>query len=115
MPSSQRSGRDERRGGEYDRGRCPGKVYQGQSDKNEAIWIRSILSVLLLSVSQAYDGEREPDERNTTGNGVRKNIGSLLALYPKPMTVVGARSRRKSELARSGSHGNYRPRPDTQV
>lgn len=33
--------------------------------------------------------KESPDERNTTEMG-KKNIGSLLALYPKPMTVVGA-------------------------
>ena len=53
--------------------------------------IRSILSVLLLSVmlSCGTTVKESPDERNTTEMG-KKNIGSLLALYPKPMTVVGA-------------------------
>ena len=43
----------------------------------------------------------------------KKNIGKLLALYPKPMTVVGA-GRWQGELARRGAYGHHRPRPDSR-
>ena len=36
----------------------------------------------------------------------KKNLGSVLALYPKPMTVVGG-SQWKSKLACSGTYWNY--------
>ena len=52
---------------------------------------KSIVSVLLLSVllSCGTTEKKETIQRNVTEMG-KKNIGSLLALYPKPMTVVGA-------------------------
>ena len=37
----------------------------------------------------------------------KKNLGSVLALYPKPMTVVGAVVNEKSKLACSGTYWNY--------
>lgn len=53
--------------------------------------IKSIVSVLLLSVmlSCSTTVKERTDQQNTM-EMEKKNIGKLLALYPKPMTVVGA-------------------------
>lgn len=53
--------------------------------------IKSIVSVLLLSVmlSCSITVKERTDQQNTM-EMEKKNIGKLLALYPKPMTVVGA-------------------------
>lgn len=53
--------------------------------------IKSILSVLFLSVilSCGTTVKESADQQNIT-EMEKKNIGKLLALYPKPMTVVGA-------------------------
>lgn len=58
-------------------------------DKNNMI--RLIMSVLLLSVvlSCSTGMKKETNRQNAT-EMEKKNIGSLLALYPKLMTVVGA-------------------------
>ncbi len=50
----------------------------------KSIWL---LSLLLLSCSA--QPEKAIDKQNST-EMEKKNIGSLLALYPKPLTVVGA-------------------------
>jgi len=52
---------------------------------------KSFLSILLLSVllSCGTETKKNTNRQNTT-EMKKKNIGKLLALYPKPMTVVGA-------------------------
>lgn len=54
--------------------------------------IKSISCVLLLSVlfSCATQVKKEAKQSDMSDMG-KKNIGNLLALYPKPMTVVGAK------------------------
>ncbi len=53
----------------------------------KTIW--TILLLSLLIVSCTAQPEKETDKQNST-EMEKKNIGSLLALYPKPLTVVGA-------------------------
>ena len=51
---------------------------------------KSILTLLFLSfLACNTQPAEEINKQNGTEMG-KKNIGSLLALYPKPMTVVGA-------------------------
>ena len=52
------------------------------------ILIAAILSLSLFLLCNTPQ-EGEIDKKNST-EMEKKNIGSLLALYPKPMTVVGA-------------------------
>lgn len=53
--------------------------------------IRTIFSVLLLfALLSCGTTEKEKTNRQNITEMEKKNIGSLLALYPKPMTVVGA-------------------------
>ncbi len=54
---------------------------------NKSIWIILLLSFLMVSC--AAQPEKETDKQNST-EMEKNNIGSLLALYPKPLTVVGA-------------------------
>lgn len=51
------------------------------------LWIVWMLPVILYSCSTAV--KEKTEQQNATEMG-KKNIGNLLALYPKPMTVVGA-------------------------
>lgn len=51
------------------------------------LWIAWVLPALLFSCSTAV--KKNAEQRNET-EMEKKNIGNLLALYPKPMTVVGA-------------------------
>ena len=48
-----------------------------------------ILSVLLVMLSCSASVKENTNQPNIT-EMEKKNIGNLLALYPKPMTVVGA-------------------------
>ncbi len=50
---------------------------------------KSILLLSLLLLSCTAQPEKETGKQNNT-EMEKKNIGSLLALYPKPLTVVGA-------------------------
>ena len=52
---------------------------------------KSISTILFLSLLFSWNKQaaKEINKQNGTEMG-KKNIGSLLALYPKPMTVVGA-------------------------
>ena len=53
---------------------------------------KSILTILFLSLgllSCNMQPEKETNKQNST-EMEKKNIGSLLALYPKPLTVIGA-------------------------
>lgn len=52
---------------------------------------KSILTILFLSLLLSCDTQlaKEINKQNST-EMEKKNIGNLLALYPKPMTVVGA-------------------------
>ena len=47
------------------------------------------LLVLSLFLVQAMAVKAQSKEKTNTGIMGKKNLGSLLALYPKPMTVVG--------------------------
>ena len=68
--------------------------------------ILGVLSLLvMLSCSTAVkENTTQPDIMETN----KKNLGNLLALYPKPMTVVGGGGRRESKLARGRTHGSHR-------
>ena len=52
---------------------------------------KSILSILFLSLLLSCNTQptKEGNKQNSTEMD-KKNLGSLLALYPKPMTVIGA-------------------------
>ena len=69
--------------------------------------ILGVLSLLvMLSCSTAVkENTTQPDIMETN----KKNLGNLLALYPKPMTVVGAEVERESKLACGRTHGSHRP------
>ena len=58
---------------------------ENETDMKKFLWI--MLSAVLCSCGAAV--KDEPKHLNTT-EMEKKNLGSLLALYPKPMTVVGA-------------------------
>ncbi len=53
--------------------------------------MKSVMSILAISlVLSCTSGVEKEVERKNTTEMKKKNIGSLLALYPKPVTVVGA-------------------------
>ncbi|MBE5033442.1 flavin reductase [Rikenellaceae bacterium DSM 108975] len=57
-------------------------------DIKKSLWIVCTLSAALCSCGRPA-AEKDANRQNTT-EMEKKNIGNLLALYPKPMTVVGA-------------------------
>ena len=53
----------------------------------QILLILGLLSVLLCSCTT---NERKQVKQQNEVGMEKKNLGSLLALYPKPMTVIGA-------------------------
>ena len=66
--------------------RCCVKVFNTILRMKELIWAILFLSLLLSCNTQPT---KERNKQNST-EMEKKNIGNLLALYPKPLTVVGA-------------------------
>ena len=92
---------------------------------------RNLLAALFLFGLLSCGTAEVKTHKSNIMDTEKQNIGSVLALYPKPMTVIGAEvngkvnwpetddrhrcgSERKSELACRGAYGHHRSRPDTR-
>lgn len=69
------------------------------------------MSVMLSCSTAVKEHTTNPSGMMETG---KKNIGNLLALYPKPMTVIGAQVEGKVNWLVVRSHRHYRSRPYTR-